>query len=81
MFVSEDQSEAFVAYFRVLAEANAPISSIRLKGLNHRKQYYLVGKGEVYGGDELMYVGINIPYILGDFMSFTWVLKEWEKDF
>jgi len=79
MFVSEDQSEAFVAYFRVLAEANAPLSSVRLKGLDPNKQYYLIGKGELYGGDELMYAGLNVPYLKGDFVSFTWVLKEWKK--
>lgn len=77
MFVSEDKSEAFAAYFRVLAEANAPLSFLRLKGLDPDKNYELIGSGEVYGGDELMYVGLNVPKRHGDFISVIWRLKEY----
>ncbi|WP_374718466.1 alpha-galactosidase [Parageobacillus toebii] len=76
MFVSEDKSEAFVAYFRVLAEANAPLSFLRLKGLDPNKDYEIIGSGEVYGGDELMYAGLNVPRRRGDFISVIWRLKE-----
>ncbi|KYD27830.1 alpha-galactosidase [Parageobacillus toebii] len=76
MFVAEDKSEAFVAYFRVLAEANAPLSFLRLKGLDPNKDYEITGSGEVYGGDELMYVGLNVPERRGDFISVIWHLKE-----
>ncbi|AWB46049.1 alpha-galactosidase [Paenibacillus sp. CAA11] len=41
MFVSEDQSEAFVAFFRVLAEPNGPIRRLTLKGLDPNKRYKL----------------------------------------
>lgn len=41
MFVNEDQSEAFVAFFRVLAEANGPIRRLTLKGLDPHKKYRL----------------------------------------
>ncbi|WP_044748107.1 alpha-galactosidase [Bacillus alveayuensis] len=75
MFVSEDKSEAFVAYFRILAEANAPLSSIRLKGLDPNKNYQLLENREVYGGDELMYMGLNIPELHGDYVSYVWRLK------
>jgi alpha-galactosidase len=75
MFVSEDRSEALVAYFRVLAEANAPLSFIRLKGLDPNKDYEIIGSGEVYGGDELMYAGLNVPQRRGDFISVMWRLK------
>jgi alpha-galactosidase len=75
MFVSEDRSEALVAYFRVLAEANAPLSFIRLKGLDPNKDYEIIGSGEVYGGDELMYAGLNVPQRRGDFISVIWRLK------
>ncbi|GLH65244.1 hypothetical protein PG301_30830 [Parageobacillus sp. G301] len=76
MFVSEDKSEAFVAYFRVLAEANAPLSFLRLKGLDPNKDYEIIGSGEMYGGDELMYAGLNVPRRRGDFISVIWRLKE-----
>ncbi|BDG36495.1 alpha-galactosidase [Saccharococcus caldoxylosilyticus] len=75
MFVSEDRSEALVVYFRVLAEANAPLSFIRLKGLDPEKDYELIGSGEIYGGDELMYAGLNVPQRRGDFISVIWRLK------
>ncbi|PJW16538.1 alpha-galactosidase [Geobacillus sp. WSUCF-018B] len=74
MFVSEDQSEALVAYFRVLAEANAPLSHLRLKGLDPNQDYEIEGLG-VYGGDELMYAGVAVPHRLGDFISMMWRLK------
>ncbi|WP_027408518.1 alpha-galactosidase [Anoxybacteroides tepidamans] len=77
MFVSEDRSEAFVAYFRMLSEANAPLSFFRLKGLDPNKNYEMIGSGEVYGGDELMYIGLNAPTRRGDFLSAVWLLKEW----
>ncbi|AGT32463.1 hypothetical protein M493_11065 [Geobacillus genomosp. 3] len=74
MFVSEDQSEALVAYFRVLAEANAPLSHLRLKGLDPSQDYEIEGLG-VYGGDELMYAGVAVPHRSGDFISTVWRLK------
>lgn len=39
MFVSEDRSEAFVAYFRVLAEPNGPIRRLTLRGLDPQLKY------------------------------------------
>ncbi|KWX80455.1 alpha-galactosidase [Paenibacillus riograndensis] len=41
MFVSEDKTEAFVAYFRVLAKPNAPISRLPLKGLDPELDYVI----------------------------------------
>jgi alpha-galactosidase len=66
----------FVVHFRVLAEANAPLSFLRLKGLDPNKNYEIIGSGEVYGGDELMYVGLNVQERRGDFISVIWHLKE-----
>ncbi|GIM28195.1 alpha-galactosidase [Clostridium polyendosporum] len=79
MIVSENKAEFVVYYYRVLAEANAPFSSLRLKGLDPEIDYQLVqmdynilSNGEIYGGDELMYAGINIPELQGDFQSVIW---------
>lgn len=41
MFVSEDKTEAFLAYFRVLAEPNGPIRKLQLKGLDPELDYTL----------------------------------------
>lgn len=76
MIVSEDQSEAVVAYFRVLAEPNDPLCRLKLKGLDASKEYLLAEDGHTYGGDHLMYAGLNIPELKGDFQSQIWRLKQ-----
>lgn len=57
MFVSDDKTEAFVAYFRVLAKPNAPISRLTLKGLDPELDYVIeTGAADVtvkgHGGGE-----------------------------
>ncbi|MBU3145180.1 alpha-galactosidase [Clostridium sp. CF012] len=72
MFVSEDKSEAFISYFKVLAMANEPTQKLALRGLNPDIDYNIIGKEGFYGGDELMYSGLNIPDLNGDYCSITW---------
>ncbi|MGG5253493.1 alpha-galactosidase [Neobacillus sp. SM06] len=75
MFVTEDQSEAVVFWYQVLAEPNAPLATLRLKGLNPDCGYQEIGTDKVYGGDELLYTGIAIPRVRGDFHSLLWRFK------
>lgn len=76
LFTNKDKSEAIVFYFRVLDEAAAPSTFLRLKGIDPAKQYALAGEEQVFGGDELMYAGLRIPVeIKGDFQSLVWHLK------
>lgn len=72
MFVSPDRSEALLFYFRVMAEPNAPLSRVKLEGLDPQLNYQRVQGGEVYGGDRLMYAGLPMHELHGDFSS-TWV--------
>ncbi|MBM4763540.1 alpha-galactosidase [Bacillus sp. B15-48] len=72
MFVSEDQSEAVVGYFKILSQPAPPIRILKLKGLHEDFLYQHVDNGKVYGGDELMNVGLTIPRTKGDFISFFW---------
>ncbi|WP_371915975.1 alpha-galactosidase [Paenibacillus sp. P3E] len=69
MFVSDDQREALVYYFRVLAEPHPPRRSLLLSGLNPELDYRLADSGEVYGGDRLMQAGLALPEIQRDFVS------------
>lgn len=69
MFVSPDQNEALLFYFRVLAEPNGPLRSVKLQGLDPAKDYEVVGSGEVYGGDRLMNAGLSMASVRGDFSS------------
>jgi len=76
LFVNKDKSEARVFYYRVLAEPAAPFDVLRLKGLDLTREYQVVGSDQIYGGDELTYVGLTIPAdIHGDFQSYVWHLK------
>ncbi|SME94559.1 alpha-galactosidase [Paenibacillus barengoltzii] len=69
MFVRPDQNEALLFYFRVLAEPNGPLRSVKLQGLDPAKDYEVVGSGEVYGGDRLMNAGLSMASVRGDFSS------------
>jgi len=75
MVVAADKSEAFVAFFRVLAQPNEPIDWLRLAGLDPNADYEVVGTGERFGGDQLMFAGLLVPELEGDFQSVTWRIK------
>lgn len=74
-FVSEDQTEVYAAYFEVLSQPAAPIRRIKLKGLNPQMRYRLLGTEEVFNGAELMYAGLAIPRLKGDYQSLVCILK------
>jgi alpha-galactosidase len=78
MIVSEDSSEAIVSYFHVLAQPNCGFRSVRLQGLEANADYELLESGQVFGGDELMSVGLRVPAQLThkDFMSKVWRLRK-----
>ena len=78
MFVSEDRSEAFAAYYKVLAEPNAGYRSIRLKGLDPDADYRIDGLDSPVGGDELMRAGLAVPQelLFGDFRSKVWRIRK-----
>jgi alpha-galactosidase len=71
LFVSQDLTEAYAVYVRTLAIPNGPLNKLRLKGLDPNKQYQLLESNQIYGGDELMFAGIVIPVLKGDFQSIT----------
>ena len=79
MFVSEDKIDVVVFYFRILAKPNPPLMSIlQLRGLDEYKNYELIGTDKIYSGDELIYAGINIPNLKGDYVSTHWRFKSKE---
>ncbi|WP_160685666.1 alpha-galactosidase [Clostridium sp. C2-6-12] len=78
MVVAEDKAEAFVSYFKILTTPNEPIKRLYLRGLDPDKNYSVEGEGTsgmIFGGDELMYGGITIPDLQGDYQSTTWKIK------
>ncbi len=74
MFVSPDRRQAYVCYVLVLARANTPGGRLRLKGLDPAGSYRIEETSHVFGGDELMYVGLRVPELNGDFQSAVWSL-------
>jgi Alpha-galactosidase len=75
-FVAPDRSEAVGFYFRVLADASYRPRFFKFKGLDPDALYEYVTTGESFGGDELMYVGVNVPDEKGDFRSYFWRIRQ-----
>lgn len=74
MFVSDQCDEAIVFYFRMSAEASYPLVTLKLAGLNPNKKYQL--NGSVYGGDELMNIGLYVdPNLIGDYATARYYIK------
>ncbi|WNS41047.1 alpha-galactosidase [Paenibacillus sp. MMS20-IR301] len=77
MIVAEDAAEAYVFYCRVLAEPNPGFRTLYLQGLIAGADYRINGEERVYGGDELMYTGLRVPFHLhGDFRSQIWRIRK-----
>ncbi|MCP3779511.1 alpha-galactosidase [Paenibacillus sp. MZ03-122A] len=71
-FVSEDQTEMAASYFKVLSQPAAAIKTLKFKGLNPDYVYRNVETGELFGGDELMHVGITLARVKQDFLGVFW---------
>lgn len=67
--VAKDKSEAVVTFVRVIGRPNYHSQRIKLDGLAENKLYQIEGKDEVLSGAALMYAGINIEGLWGDFNS------------
>ncbi|QNK39081.1 alpha-galactosidase [Caproicibacter fermentans] len=76
IFVSKNQEKAVAYDFRTLAKPFAPITLLKLKGLNPGFRYKESETGEIFGGDELMNIGIAIAPESGDFTSRMWRLEK-----
>lgn len=74
MVVSKDKSEALLFYVQVSARANVKSRFLRLQGLAADKNYQV--NGVEYTGEVLMYAGIKIPSIYGDYKSLLFEIKE-----
>lgn len=73
--VSKDQEEMVSTYVKVLSLPGTPLRTIKFKGLNPEFKYMNLETEEVFGGDELMNVGLTIPRVKQDFHSMKWKFK------
>jgi len=69
MIIDEKKDEFLLYHFKILGMPNAKNKRLKLKGISTDKNYKLEGTDEIYGGDELTFEGITIPYRHGDFQS------------
>ncbi|NLK28492.1 MAG: alpha-galactosidase [Clostridiales bacterium] len=67
--VSKDKKEALVTYIQVSGRPNYRTRRIRLKGLKEDAIYRIEETGEELSGGALMYAGINIENMWGDYLG------------
>ncbi|NGM83870.1 alpha-galactosidase [Paenibacillus sp. 7124] len=73
LFTDKEKKEVMAFFFNVVAEPAAPLKYLKLHGIDVTKKYRLVGTDEIYGGDELAYVGLSVPAEAErDFHSYVW---------
>jgi alpha-galactosidase len=65
--VSKDKTEVLVTYIQVMNSANGHSRKLRLNGLDPAKEYRILSTGQVYKGSTLMYSGILIDKLWGDY--------------
>lgn len=87
MVVSDNRKEAIVAWYRVLNQINVGFNRIHLVGLNEDDEYQVNDSDRLFGGDELMNIGLitsdhtcgewkpQDPSLNGDFTSRIFYLK------
>lgn len=73
--VSKDKKEVFFYSSKILSVANSQDIRIKLKGLDAEAEYVDIETGKIYGGDELMYYGVEPKYDMHDFASYTMMLN------
>ncbi|MEH7547314.1 alpha-galactosidase [Neobacillus vireti] len=75
MYVGRGQRQAVVFYYKTLATPNPPFLRMKLRGLIPQLRYKINDDGQVFYGDELMKMGLNLPLIKTDFFSEIYHLK------
>ena len=73
MNLSKDGKEVVVSYVKKYAEANVIPRRLKVKALDENSLYEVIETGEVFGGDELMYIGLEI---MGDYQAKNWTLRK-----
>lgn len=73
--VSPDKNEFVLSTVKVMASAQPYFTKTKLVGLDPNKHYEDQTTHQVYGGDELMNLGIYDPVEHGDFMAYQYHFK------
>ena len=76
MNLSKDGKEVVVSYVKKYSEANVIPRRLKVKALDENSLYEVIETGEVFGGDELMYIGLEIGELMGDYQAKNWTLRK-----
>lgn len=76
MYTSKDEKEIVVNYVRPYATPYPLVTTLKLHGLDEMSTYQVLGDSNLYLGAELMYVGLIIPELHGDYDSAQWILQK-----
>ena len=76
MTLSKDKDFAIVSYVKQFAEVNKIPRRLKLKALDKNSLYEIIETGEIFGGDELMYIGLEIGELIGDYVAKMWTLRK-----
>jgi alpha-galactosidase len=68
-FVNETKEEALLSIVTMDTHCNAPINYIRCRGLEETSVYREDSSGGEYSGAALMYAGIPVPMMQGEYQS------------
>lgn len=79
MNISKDGNNLVVSYVKKYAEANVLQKRLKLKALDENSLYEISETGEIFGGDELMYIGLEVGELNGDYQARSWTLRRIQK--
>lgn len=74
--VSENEDEFITMIFQKMFDPEKSHGLFRLKGLNPQNDYKETSSNNVYGGDELMNVGLSVPLEKADFYTHFFHFKK-----
>lgn len=74
--INSEKTEAIVVIFQKFYDPIKSHCLFKLNYLNSDFDYYEVSTNKIYGGDELMNVGLSIPLVKNDFHAFEFHLKK-----
>ncbi|GEP66159.1 alpha-galactosidase [Clostridium beijerinckii] len=76
MNISKDKKEIVISYIKQYAEPNKWNKPLKLTALENDAKYQIIDEEIVFGGDELMNIGLVIPELKGDYAAKQWILRK-----
>lgn len=76
LYVNKEQTQAVFTFVKLLAQPEAPLIQVKLKGLIPDAQYDCPQIGETFYGDELMNIGLTMPHVQKDYFSVQYIFNK-----